>query len=218
MEDTIHHKQLRANLITTIRSKGITNDKVLAAISKVPRHLFLTRQEQEPEAYKDIPLDIGQGQTISQPFTVAYQTQLLDLHEREKVLEIGTGSGYQAAVLFELGAEVYTIERQKKLYSATKLKLSQLGYAQIHMFYGDGNKGLAEHAPFDKVIVTAAAPGIPAMLVDQLRIGGVMVIPVDGQIQKMLRVTRTSATETNIQEFDDFRFVPLLEGTVEERH
>ena len=217
MEDTIHHRQLRASLLNTIRTKGITNEKVLAAISKVPRHLFLPDPRQEHDAYKDIPLEIGQGQTISQPFTVAYQTQLLDLHEKEKVLEVGTGSGYQAAVLFELGAEVYTIERQKKLYSATKLRLSQLGYSQIHMFYGDGNKGLPEHAPFDKVIVTAAAPGIPAMLVDQLRIGGVMVIPVDGQIQKMLRVTRVSSTETNIQEFDDFRFVPLLEG-VEERH
>jgi protein-L-isoaspartate(D-aspartate) O-methyltransferase len=214
MEDTIHHKQLRANLLNVVKGKGITNEKVLTALSKVPRHLFFENEEHTSEAYKDIPVDIGQGQTMSQPFTVAYQTQLLDLHEGEKVLEVGTGSGYQAAVLFELGANVFTIERQKKLYSATKLRLSQLGYAQIHMFYGDGNKGLPEHAPFDKIIVTAAAPGIPATLVDELRIGGSMVIPVDGQIQKMLRVTRTSATETNIQEFDDFRFVPLLEGTV----
>lgn len=214
MEDTLHHRQLRASLVDSLRTKGITNEHVLAALGKVPRHLFLTDDTLEHEAYKDIPLNIGQGQTISQPFTVAYQTQLLDPHPQENILEVGTGSGYQAAVLFELGANVYSIERQKKLYSATKLRLSQLGYGQIHLFYGDGNKGLPEHAPFDKVIVTAAAPGIPALLVDQLKIGGIMVIPVDGQIQKMLRVTRVSETETTIQEFDDFRFVPLLEGTV----
>lgn len=214
MEDTIHHKQLRSNLVLAIRTKGINNEEVLASIGKVPRHLFLDNEDTAAEAYRDVPLDIGQGQTISQPFTVAYQTQLLEPHAGEKILEVGTGSGYQAAVLFEMGAQVYTIERQKKLYSATKLRLAQLGYSQIHMFYGDGNKGLPDQAPFDKVLVTAAAPGIPAILVDQLKIGGVMVIPVDGQIQKMLKVTRISPTETTIQEFDDFRFVPLLEGTV----
>lgn len=213
MEDTIHHKQLRSSLVISLAGKGINNEKVLKAIEKVPRHLFLDDEETAGEAYRDVPLSIGSGQTISQPFTVAYQTQLLDPHPHEKILEIGSGSGYQAAVLFELWADIYTIERQKKLYSATKLRLAQLGYAQIHMFYGDGNKGLPDHAPFDKVIVTAAAPGIPAALVDQLKVGGIMVIPVDGQIQKMLKVTRISATETTIQEFDDFRFVPLLEGT-----
>ncbi len=215
MEDTLHHKQLRANLAQSIRSKGISHNKVLDAISKVPRHLFLNSNEQQHEAYKDIPLEIGMGQTISQPFTVAYQSQLLDVKEHEKVLEIGTGSGYQAAVLYELGAEVYSVERQKKLYSSTKLRLSELGYSQIHLFYGDGTNGLEEHAPFDKIIVTAAAQGIPARLVDQLKVGGIMVIPLNGQVHKMVRVTKTSATETVTHEFDDFRFVPLLEGTVE---
>lgn len=214
MEDTLHHKQLRASLVDAIRSKGIQNQHVLDALGKVPRHLFVAEDSRQQDAYKDIPIEIGEGQTISQPFTVAYQTQLLDPREREKILEVGTGSGYQAAVLFELGAEVFTIERHKKLYSETKMRLSQLGYAQIHMHYGDGHKGLPEHAPFDKIIVTAAANGIPAMLVDQLKIGGIMVIPVNGQIQKMLRVTRISNNETSVQEFDDFRFVPLLEGTV----
>jgi protein-L-isoaspartate(D-aspartate) O-methyltransferase len=133
----------------------------------------------------------------------------------EKVLEVGTGSGYQAAILQHLGLEVYTIERHKKLYSQTKLKLAGLGYTHIHCFYGDGNNGLPQQAPFDKILVTAASPGIPAVLVDQLRVGGLMVIPVNGNLQKMLRVTKSSATETKIEEFDDFRFVPLLQGVDE---
>ncbi len=213
MEDTLHHKQLRRDLVSRLRNKGISDPNVLSAISNVPRHLFLADPENK-EAYEDRPLEIGEGQTISQPYTVAYQSALLDLHKGHKVLEVGTGSGYQAAVLYEMGAEVYTIERNHKLHGITKLRLSQLGYSQIHTCYGDGNEGLSQHAPFDRILVTAAAQGIPAKLVDQLKPGGYMVIPVNGKIQKMLRIIKTSATATSIQEFDNFRFVPLLTGTV----
>jgi protein-L-isoaspartate(D-aspartate) O-methyltransferase len=216
MEDTLHHKQMRCELVNRIRNKGISDPGVLEAISNVPRHLFT--EENAREAYEDRPLEIGEGQTISQPYTVAYQTALLDVKNGDKVLEIGTGSGYQAAVLFVMGAQVYTVERQHKLHAHTKLRLSQLGYSQIQMFYGDGNEGLPQHAPFDKILVTAAAPGIPAKLVDQLKVGGYMVIPVDGKVQKMLRVIKTSPSTTSIQEYDDFRFVPLLTGTVGNNH
>jgi protein-L-isoaspartate(D-aspartate) O-methyltransferase len=212
MEDSIHHKQLRQALVDSLYVKGINDPTVLDAINKVPRHLFIGEHVPASEAYEDKPIEIGKGQTISQPYTVAYQTALLDSEKGDKILEIGTGSGYQSAVLYELGADLYTIERQKKLYSEAKLRLAEMGYSQIKMFYGDGNEGLVNYAPFDKIIVTAAAPGIPATLVDELKIGGIMVIPVDGQIQKMLKVTKTSATETRIEEFDDFRFVPLLSG------
>jgi protein-L-isoaspartate(D-aspartate) O-methyltransferase len=212
MEDTIHHKQLREAMIDVIRSKGITNKKVLNAIGQVPRHLFIEPSISAKEAYEDKPMEIGEGQTISQPYTVAYQTELLEVNENEKILEIGTGSGYQASVLFLMGARVYTIERQKKLYYATKLRLAELGYNGIRTFYGDGNEGLEKHEPFDKILVTAAAPGIPAKLVDQLKVGGMMVIPVNGKVHKMLRVLKLSPTETKIQEYDDFRFVPLLTG------
>jgi protein-L-isoaspartate(D-aspartate) O-methyltransferase len=213
MEDTLHHKQLRSDLVSRLRNKGISDPNVLAAISAVPRHLLINDHEDQ-EAYEDRPLEIGEGQTISQPYTVAYQSALLDVQKGARVLEIGTGSGYQAAVLFEMGAEVYTIERNHKLHGSTKLRLSQLGYSQIHTFYGDGNEGLTQYAPFDRILVTAAAQGVPAKLVDQLVVGGYMVIPVNGKIQKMLRVIKTSPTTTSIQEYDNFRFVPLLTGTV----
>ena len=214
MEDTSIHQKCRKELVASLRAKGITNNRILTALSKIPRHYFIPERFSEHEAYEDKPLDIGEEQTISQPYTVAYQTDLLDVREHEKILEVGTGSGYQAAVLWELGAHVYTVERQKKLYIHTKQLFSQLGYTGIKMFHGDGNEGLSNFAPFDKIIVTAAAKGVPAKLVDQLKIGGSMVIPVNGNIQKMLRVIKTSATETKIQEFDDFRFVPLLAGVV----
>jgi len=213
MEDSIHHKQLREELTDSLRSKGILDPHVLDAISKVPRHLFFDREISAQEAYKDVAQEIGEGQSISQPYTVAYQTSLLDAKKNEKILEVGTGSGYQAAVLFELGVNLYSIERQKKLYSSAKLRLSELGYAQIKLFFGDGSQGLPQCAPFDRIIVTAAASGIPAKLVDQLKVGGVMVIPVNGNIQKMMKVIKVSQHETTIQEFENFRFVPLLTGT-----
>jgi len=213
MEDTLHHKQMRSDLVNRLRNKGISDPQVLKAINNVPRHLFIEDHENR-EAYDDKPLEIGEGQTISQPYTVAYQSALLDLHKGEKILEIGTGSGYQAAILFEMGADVYTVERNHKIHASTKLRLSQLGYSQIHTFYADGNEGLSQHAPFDKILVTAAAPGVPAKLVDQLKTGGYLVIPVNGKIQKMLRVIKTAPNATSVQEYDDFRFVPLLTGTV----
>ena len=215
MNQTTNDTRLRDHLVLALRNKGINDENVLGAMSRVPRHLFADQWDIH-DAYEDKPLEIGEGQTISQPYTVAYQTNLLDIKKDDKVLEIGTGSGYQAAVLAEMGARVYTIERQKKLYTSTKLKLAETGYPGIRVFYGDGNKGLQQFAPFDKIIVTAAAPGIPAALVEQLIVGGIMVVPVNGRLQKMLRVQKVTATETKVQEFDDFRFVPLLEGTTGE--
>jgi protein-L-isoaspartate(D-aspartate) O-methyltransferase len=215
MVNTLSIPELREELVHSICAKGITDPRVIGAIRKVPRHLFVNHKlSSDEDAYKDVSLPIGEEQTISQPYTVAYQTELLEVKENDKVLEIGTGSGYQAAVLTELGAHVYTVERQKKLYAATKTRLAELGYTSVRMCYGDGNEGWPAQAPFDKIIVTAASPGIPATLVDQLKVGGVMVIPVNGNIQKMLRVIKVSSTETNIQEYDNFRFVPLLKGTV----
>jgi protein-L-isoaspartate(D-aspartate) O-methyltransferase len=210
--DSPTHRQLREDLVSSIQAKGITDAAVLNALRSVPRHLFLSPETPALEAYKDKAMEIGMGQTISQPYTVAYQTSLLQPHRGERILEVGTGSGYQAAILSELCDEVYTIERHRKLYIGTKVLLAQLGYTRIRLFYGDGNNGLPEFAPFDKIIVTAASPGIPAKLIDQVRVDGVMVIPVDGNIQKMLRVIKVSPTETKIEEFDDFRFVPLLQG------
>jgi protein-L-isoaspartate(D-aspartate) O-methyltransferase len=215
MDESATDTRLRDNLVLSLRNKGINDENVLAAIGRVPRHLFADQWSLR-DAYEDKPLEIGEGQTISQPYTVAYQTRLLDIKKDDKVLEIGTGSGYQAVVLAEMGAKVYTIERQKKLYTSTKLKLAERGYSNIKVFYGDGNKGLHQFAPFDKIIVTAAAPGIPATLVEQLAVGGIMAVPVNGNIQKMLRILKVSPTETHVQEFDDFRFVPLLEGTAGE--
>lgn len=212
MEDSLHHQQLRRELADSLRVKGIVNEDVLEAIKKVPRHLFLSNEVPAHDAYADRPLEIGEGQTISQPFTVAYQTSLLEPMQGDKILEIGTGSGYQSVVLFQLGVNLFTVERNKKLYSATKLKLAEMGYNQVKMFYGDGNEGLLEHAPFDKILVTAAAPGIPAKLIDQLKTGGWMVIPIDGTVHKMMRVIKLSPTETRTEQFDDFRFVPLLPG------
>jgi len=212
IEDSYMHKGLRKNLVDTIRKKGITNDSVLAAILAIPRHFFLDSAF-DKVAYEDRAFPIGEGQTISQPYTVAYQTQLLEIKPFDKVLEIGTGSAYQACVLAELKAQVYTIERQKKLYDQNKLFSFLKGYPGIRLFYGDGFEGLPTYAPFDKILITAAAPKIPEKLIGQLKTNGVMVIPVDeGDGQRMLRITKLPDGSLHEEKFDFFSFVPMLEG------
>ncbi len=210
MIDTFRHKGMRKQLKSVLLLKGIKNTAVLDAIEKIPRHLFLDKAFEE-HAYEDKAFRIGAGQTISQPYTVAKQTELLELKKNEKVLEIGTGSGYQSSVLAECGARVYSIERQKLLHDTAGPLLEQLGY-NVKTFYGDGYLGLPRYAPFDKVIVTAGAPYIPPALIEQLKVGGILVIPVgEGREQVMKTVTKISATEVQIKEHGDFRFVPLLE-------
>ncbi|NSL87782.1 protein-L-isoaspartate(D-aspartate) O-methyltransferase [Chitinophaga solisilvae] len=211
-EDTYKQKGLRRQLVDSIRQKGITDENVLAAINNIPRHFFLDTAF-ESIAYDDRAFPIGEGQTISQPYTVAYQTQLLEVKPYEKVLEIGTGSAYQACVLAELKANVFTIERQKRLFDQVKLFPFKSKYPNLRFFYGDGYEGLSSYAPFDKVLVTAAAPHIPEKLLQQMKIGGKMVIPVGGQeVQRMLRITKVSDTETDQELFDNFSFVPMLAG------
>ncbi|MBN2639661.1 MAG: protein-L-isoaspartate(D-aspartate) O-methyltransferase [Bacteroidales bacterium] len=209
MEDNYRHKGLRKKLVNELRKKGIIDEQILAAFMSVPRHLFLDSGFLE-FAYEDKPFPIGSGQTISQPYTVAFQTQLLDVQRGSKVLEIGTGSGYQACVLAELGVEVYSIERQKKLFEKTKKFLSQFPY-KLHLFQGDGFLGVPEHAPYDGIIITAAAPEIPQGLVDQLKVGGVLVIPLgEGSLQTMLRIVKEEDGSLTKQQFGGFRFVPML--------
>jgi len=210
MNDSYRHKGLRKLLVKEIQEKGIVDANVLNAIEAVPRHLFIVDDAFLEFAYKDKAFPIGAGQTISQPYTVAFQTQLLDLKRGEKVLEIGTGSGYQTSVLLEMGAKVFTIERQKSLYDKTKMLLPELGY-QPKFFYGDGYKGLPLFAPFDKVLVTAGAPFIPEPLMEQLKIGGKLVIPVgENGIQVMTRITKMTENKYEKEEFGKFQFVPLL--------
>jgi protein-L-isoaspartate(D-aspartate) O-methyltransferase len=211
IQESFRHKGLRKKLIDILREKGINDEKVLQAIDRVPRHLFLDSSFLE-FAYQDKAFPIGSGQTISQPFTVAYQTQLLQVAPGEKILEIGTGSGYQSCVLLEMGAKVYTIERQKKLFEKTKAFLPTIGY-QPKMFYGDGYKGLPPYAPFDKIIITAAAPDIPQELISQMKDGGILVIPVGPQeVQTMVTIQKISSTEIKRLEHNKFRFVPMLEN------
>lgn len=211
MNDTHRHKGLRKKLTQELREKGIKEENVLAAIETIPRHLFLDTTFLE-YAYQDKAFPIGAGQTISQPHTVAFQTQLLEVKKGDKVMEIGTGSGYQTCVLLELGAKIFTIERQKTLYDKTKLLLPQLGY-NPKFFYGDGYKGLPSFAPFDKILVTAGAPYIPDALLEQLKIGGRLVIPVgENSIQIMTLVQKISEKEYTKTEYGEFRFVPLLEA------
>jgi protein-L-isoaspartate(D-aspartate) O-methyltransferase len=211
-EDTYQHKGMRKQLVQQLRDKGITDESVLNAINNIPRHYFLDSAF-DKIAYEDRAFPIGEGQTISQPYTVAYQTQLLNAKPNEKVLEIGTGSVYQASVLAEMGARVFTIERQKKLYDKHKQFVFRNKYPNIKFFYGDGFEGLPTYAPFDKVIVTAAAPFIPPKLVDQMKTGGVMVIPVDFDGgQRMLRITKLPDDSLNEEAFDQFSFVPMLQG------
>ena len=211
MKDTYRHKGLRKKLITSLRERGVDNEAILDAMSTIPRHLFLEKAFEE-WAYVDKAFPIGKQQTISQPYTVAYQTNLLAVKKREKILEIGTGSGYQATVLAYLGARVYTVERQKALYDKTKILLKALGFKGIRTFLKDGMLGLPDHAPFDKILVTAAATSIPKDLLAQLTIGGTLVIPVGEEIQKMCKIIRLSDTKYSRNYFDDFQFVPLLSG------
>ncbi|HYE55965.1 MAG TPA: protein-L-isoaspartate(D-aspartate) O-methyltransferase [Chitinophagaceae bacterium] len=211
-EDTYRHKGLRRKLVEGIRNKGITDENVLKAINNIPRHFFLDSAFDEV-AYEDKAFPIAEGQTISQPYTVAYQTQLLEVKPFEKVLEIGTGSAYQAIVLAEMGAQVYTIERQKKLFDENKQFAFLKKYPNIKFFYGDGFEGLPTFAPFDKVIITAAAPFIPPKLIDQLKPGGMMVVPVGmGEVQRMMRITKLDSGAIREEVFDNFSFVPMLEG------
>jgi len=210
MIDTYRHKGLRRKLAQTLAEKGIANKLVLQAIENIPRHLLIPDNALHKYAYEDKPFPIGSGQTISQPYTVAFQTQLLALKPREKVLEIGSGSGYQTAVLIEMGVKVFSIERQKALFDRTKHLLPQLGY-NAKLFYGDGYKGLPSYAPFDKIIVTAGAPYIPKDLLSQLKVGGIMVIPVgDGVEQMMKKIVKLSDNKFETEDLGFFRFVPLL--------
>lgn len=210
LKDTYKHKGLRKVLVKTLREKGIKDESVLDAIGKVPRHFFIQKYTAE-KAYEDIALQIDAGQTISQPFTVAYQTELLHVKSGLTVLEIGTGSGYQAAVLAEMGAKVYTIERQEELYRKTSKFLAEMGYTSVKCVLGDGSVGLKAHAPYDRIIVTAGAPSVPQPLLKQLKKGGTLVIPVgDEQVQKMITVLKVSEKEYEQIELDAFKFVPLI--------
>ncbi len=200
-------------MIDDLRRRGISDEAVLSAMGAVPRHFFLDKAFEE-HAYADKPFPIGQEQTISQPFTVAYQTSLLEIKNRDRVLEIGTGSGYQAAILAALGARVYSLERQETLYVASKKLLGALGFSTVKCFFGDGTRGLADFAPYDKIIATAGAPVVPAALQQQLAVGGILVIPVGEEVQYMYKITRQSATDFQELMLDAFRFVPFLPGVV----
>ncbi|MBG7613373.1 protein-L-isoaspartate(D-aspartate) O-methyltransferase [Polaribacter sp. BAL334] len=210
MKDTAKHQGLRNQLANVLKAKGITDENVLNAIRSIPRHLFIDSSF-EDHAYQDKAFPIAAGQTISQPYTVAFQSQTLQVQKGEKVLEIGTGSGYQTAVLLELKALVYTIERQVELFKKTSLFLPKLGYYPKKFIFGDGYKGLPEEAPFDKIIVTAGAPFVPKPLMAQLKVGGMLLIPVGDQTQIMTLFIRKSNKEFEKHELGDFAFVPMLE-------
>ena len=211
-EDSYLHKGLRKKLVDQIREKGISDESVLMAIMNVPRHFFLDSAF-EKQAYEDRAFPIGEDQTISQPYTVAYQTQLLQVKPFEKILEVGTGSAYQASVLAELKAKVYSIERQKKLFDANKKFEFLKQYPSLRLFYGDGFEGLPTYASFDKILITAAAPYIPEKLLEQLKIGGCIVLPLDeGDNQRMHRLTKQLDGTILEEKFDEFSFVPMLIG------
>lgn len=210
--DTYRHKGLRKKLMEIIREKGITDEGVLAAMMNIPRHFFLDTAL-DHIAYEDKAFPIAEGQTISQPYTVAFQTQLLEVKPYDKILEIGTGSAYQAAVLAEMGAIVFTIERQKKLFELNKNFTFINKRPNIKIFYGDGFEGLPTYGPFDKIIITAAAPVIPPKLLDQLKPGGKMVLPLDDDgVQKMMRITKKADGSFIEESFSNFSFVPMLKG------
>lgn len=211
MNNTSKHQGLRNKLVIILQNKGITDKQVLAAIAKVPRHLFIDSSF-EDFAYQDSAFQIDAGQTISQPHTVAFQTELLEVKKGDKILEIGTGSGYQTAVLCTLGAIVFSVERQIELFKKTSLLLPKIGIRPKNLTFGDGYKGLPNYAPFDSIIVTAAAPIIPKALMAQLKVGGKLVIPVGDENQIMTLITRKTDTEFEKKEFGEFRFVPLLEN------
>ncbi|MGJ7033808.1 protein-L-isoaspartate(D-aspartate) O-methyltransferase [Niabella hirudinis] len=212
LEDTYRHKGLRKKLIEVIKEKGITDETVLEAMNAVPRHFFLDSAFDDV-AYEDRAFPIGEGQTISQPYTVAYQSQLLETVPGQKVLEIGTGSAYQAVVLAKMGIKVFTIERQKKLFEENKKFIYLKQFPFIKFFYGDGYQGLPTYGPFDRVIITAAAPEIPQKLVEQLKPGGMMVIPLGaGNVQQMRRLHKKADGTVTEELFDDFSFVPMLTG------
>lgn len=212
MKDSYFHQGLRSKLITTLRQKGIKDDRILRAFMNIPRHLFLDSAFAK-WAYTDVAFPIDSDQTISQPYTVAIQTNLLELTGTEKILEIGTGSGFQACVLAYMGAKVYTIERQEKLFYKTDELLNNLGYGRIRTLLGDGYKGSPRFAPFDRVLITCGAPHVPQVLLDQLKVGGILVVPLgEGEIQTMVRIKKTSPTQYQKEEFGQFKFVPFLEG------
>ena len=209
LEDSYKAKGLRKALVRIVREKGIKDERVLSALNKIPRHFFFDKAFIE-HAYQDKAFPIGEGQTISQPYTVAFQTEKLEMKPGDKVLEIGTGSGYQACVLLELGAEVYTIEYNKVLYGKTRKFLPKMGYTP-NFYYGDGSQGLIQEAPYDKIVVTAGAPTIPNKLIQQLKIGGKLIIPVgNSESQKMLLITKIDENKLTKKEFNYFSFVPLL--------
>ncbi len=215
MVDSYRHKGMRKKLVESIRKKGITSEIILNAINTIPRHLFLDSSFVE-FAYEDKPFPIGSGQTISQPYTVAFQTEILDVSKGSKVLEIGSGSGYQACVLEEIGAKVFSIERQRKLFHKTKEFIGKLGY-RIKFFYGDGFKGVPAFAPYDRILITAAAPEIPDELLQQLKPGGKLVIPLgDGDVQTMLRLTKQLNGKVKEEKFGAFRFVPMLKDKADD--
>jgi len=209
VKDTHKHKGLRNQLVKIIAQKGITDKNVLVAMGNVPRHLFMDSSFAD-FAYQDKAFPISAGQTISQPYTVAFQTELLRIKENHQILEIGTGSGYQTAVLMEMGAKVYTIERQQELFKKTKLFLPKIGYTPKKIIFGDGYKGLPEDAPFDGIIVTAGAPFVPNALLSQLKVGGRLVIPIGDEEQIMTLFIRTSEKDFEKHELGKFKFVPML--------
>lgn len=210
-EDSYRHKGLRKKLVELLRDKGIADEKVLSAINRVPRHLFMDSSFIK-FSYADQAFPIGAGQTISQPYTVAFQTELLQVKPMEKVLEIGTGSGYQTAILLELGARVFTIERIKELHLKSQALLTNLGY-KARFFYGDGYEGISSYAPYDKILITAGAPVIPEELVKQLKPGGIMVLPMGSRIeQSMVKLVKDETNKNTITKHGSFIFVPMVKG------
>ena len=211
-DDTYRHKGLRKKLIELLREKGISDENVLMAMNNIPRHFFLDSAFDEI-AYENRAFPISEGQTISQPYTVAYQTELLQVKPHQKILEIGTGSIYQASILAEMGAKVFTIERHKVLFEKTKQYIFKQKHGNLKFFYGDGFEGLPTFAPFDKVLITAAAPFLPPKLFKQLKCGGIMVLPLDeGEQQRMLRITKNTDGSLTEEAFENFSFVPMLSG------
>ncbi|HMT53533.1 MAG TPA: protein-L-isoaspartate(D-aspartate) O-methyltransferase [Saprospiraceae bacterium] len=213
MVDTHRHRGLRQQLVKELKTKGIRDERILDAFMQIPRHFFLEKTFAE-WAYKDVAFPIDADQTISQPFTVAMQTSLLNIKKGDKVLEIGTGSGFQASVLYHIGAKVYTIERQKKLFEKTEKFLHDLGFGNVRTLFGDGYEGAPRFAPFDKIIITAGAVEIPKKLIDQLKPNGLMVIPLGDEsgVQKMLRITKNEDGSLTRENFGNYRFVPFLKG------